>query len=515
MHFDKSDLQQLTPEYVVKLSPERVVELFEHLREDLLNAHDRLNQNPTNSSRPPSSRTPWDRESKSQDESSSTESDTNQNNSSSGSGGESTTTDPSQQKEKRKPGKQPGAQGFGRTQKFVEWEEQIHKPEVCRGCNRAFSSNVPFVATMGFETIDLILPKPGTIGLAGNCTKHIYGTCSCDCGFETTSKPYRALSEKDWSAELTEWRLIGPTLLAFIVFAKLRLHHSIGKTKELLAIWFGISLSEGVLSQALHEAGRAVSDLEPALIEALRSSNLIHIDETSWKERKVTRWLWVAISKTATYFVVGPRTVEMAKQILGTFSGWVMSDGYNAYRSFPRRVRCWAHLKRKAKGLAESWDLEAAQAGEKAISMLNMLQDCVYQMRMLQGSARSQQQEKAEELEATFLMTLLRQQNAKHVPTAQFATEILNDPQAIFEVIRNPDLPLTNNVAERALRPLVIMRKISQGAKNEEGSRIVAVLASVYETLRSRIQVVPSKLAEIFRLRRAGSPSPPLPAPSL
>src|SRR3974390_1366784 len=61
MHFDQSELQQLTPEYVASLPPQRRAALFEWLRKDLMEAHDRLNQNPSNSSRPPSSRPPWDR----------------------------------------------------------------------------------------------------------------------------------------------------------------------------------------------------------------------------------------------------------------------------------------------------------------------------------------------------------------------------------------------------------------------------------------------------------------------
>src|SRR3990172_5828430 len=61
MNFDKPDLQQLTSEYLDKLSKERVIELFQLLRKDLETAQERLNQNPTNSSRPSSTKNPWDR----------------------------------------------------------------------------------------------------------------------------------------------------------------------------------------------------------------------------------------------------------------------------------------------------------------------------------------------------------------------------------------------------------------------------------------------------------------------
>jgi len=114
-------------------------------------------------------------------------------------------------------------------------------------------------------------------------------------------------------------------------------------------------------------------------------------------------------------------------------------------------------------------------------------------------------------LEAQLCVELLRKSNATHEPTAQFAREILNDPQAIFEVLKRPDLPLTNNIAEQALRPMVIMRKISHGSKTAEGSRTIALLASVCGTLQCRRAEVHSFLRDVFRLRRAGCPSPPLP----
>ena len=52
--------------------------------------------------------------------------------------------------------------------------------------------------------------------------------------------------------------------------------------------------------------------------------------------------------------------------------------------------------------------------------------------------------------------------------------------------LKQPDCPLTNNSAEQALRPMVILRKISYGSKTEEGSRSIAILASATETIRVR-----------------------------
>ena len=83
--------------------------------------------------------------------------------------------------------------------------------------------------------------------------------------------------------------------------------------------------------------------------------------------------------------------------------------------------------------------------------------------------------------------------------------------EAIWTVLDHPELPLTNNVAERLLRHWVIARKISCGTRSEQGSRAFALLASVIEPCRQR-QILPwPHLADVIAERRKGNPAPPLP----
>jgi hypothetical protein len=63
------------------------------------------------------------------------------------------------------------------------------------------------------------------------------------------------------------------------------------------------------------------------------------------------------------------------------------------------------------------------------------------------------------------------------------AREILNDWDAVVAAVNNPDLPLTNNEAERALRHAVIARRISYGTRTTEGSIAYSCLLSVIERL--------------------------------
>lgn len=424
---------------------------------------------------------------------------------------------PEGKKKKGKPGKQPGAKGFGRTQKLVVTHEVIHRPESCRGCGCDLGTNLPFHGKGGYYTLDLKLPKSGHIGLHGTHTKHLFGSVKCLCEFENRTSPKRLPGESGWIVELGEWRLIGPRLLAFLVFLKLRLHATISKTAELLSVWFGISLSDGCINTALREAGRAASYLEPEILEALKASNLLYVDETSWKEHKVKRWFWVGVGNHVVYYTIGPRSSETALRILEGFKGWLMTDGYMAYRQFSKRIRCWAHLERKAKGLEESWDKEAANFGAYAASALQSLRENVYQMRGLPLDTVHLEQKQCDQTRIEFIFECLRRDQSEHQATRAFAVEILNDHEAVFQVLQHPELPLTNNSAERALRCWVILRKVCHGSKTEEGSRVLSILASVTDTLRIRQCAVWTFLADIIAKRRSccSPPSlPPIPTPT-
>jgi hypothetical protein len=73
--------------------------------------------------------------------------------------------------------------------------------------------------------------------------------------------------------------------------------------------------------------------VEGEIAATIRNIDLLHADENSWKEHGRLFWLWVFTCAQATVFVVGKRSVEVVREVLGTaFTGWLMSDGFWAYR---------------------------------------------------------------------------------------------------------------------------------------------------------------------------------------
>jgi hypothetical protein len=535
MHLSDHSLSQLDEAYVQALDEGRLRGLSLRLLEDLKEARERLRQNPNNSSRPPSSRAPWERRStKDADEADEANTDATtpvEDDEAPGEGGADATL-PSEDppgttaadasacdaggaetsKPKRKAGKQPGAPGVGRTQVHTAQETLIHRPSVCAACAEALPGDAPSVAYAGFQSVDLVWGDPEQPGLRLQVTDHRYHEIRCACGHCTRARPGEGLVG-DPTLEpvaLSEWRLVGPGLATLIVALHLRFRLSRRRMREFLHDWLGLSLSVGTLDCTLREAAAATAPLEEELIAAVVASDLLHADETSWPQGAESLWLWVFTSATVTLFVVAKRGREILDRLLPGFAGWLMSDGWQAYRHLPHRLRCWAHLTRKAQGLIDSFDREAQAFGHQVQTTFDTLIGAIH-------AARDGPPDDLPRRHAPLLAELHaaceRLLGHRHAKTRALAVELWNDWDTIFRVLENPQWPLTNNEAERALRHWVIARRLMMGTRGAAGSRVFTLLASVIETCRKRGHVPWPYLAGVIAERRAGRAAAPLPAP--
>jgi transposase len=527
-----ADLEHLTPERVRTLDCTQKEQLLTHALEDLRELHDRLNQNPWNSSQSPSSQPIWARvgrpeEGKAEQEGPSASPGEN--------GGElaeqNLSAEPTEESKgpaasessgkgkgkPKKPGRRAGMAGHSRHQNLPVTREVKHFPASCGGCGQSLSE-AHFVAEQGHLSVDVERREVegALFGLQAIHVKHLYGTASCPTwGHVHQREPGRAPAEVDWNVALTEWHLVGPLLVSLIVFLHLRMRLSYRRIQEFLEVWLGLSLSTSTLTHCVHEAGRAVEPLEESLIEEVKQAALVHVDETGWKEGAEVLWLWCFVTLHTCLYLIGYRNREFLEIVLGElFLGWLMSDGYWAYRDSPKRLRCWAHLIRKARGLAESRNTgEAKPFGKAVLVLFADLMAGIYAAR--EGPPEQSLRERFAARLATFKELCLQYSEAAHEKTRALAREFLNDWDAMGTVLDHPELPLTNNTAERALRHWVIARLLSQGTRTPQGTRAFGLLASVIDTCRLR-QVNPwPYLAEVMAKRRQGEPAPPLPAPAL
>ena len=522
MQLSDRDLSQLDVEELLNLSEKDLRHLSIKLLTDLKEARERLNQNSRNSSRPPSSEAPWEkgiRQDDSTHESEEVQDAENSDTKESEPLEEPDHTDQNETDEARKPGKQPGAKGFGRQQVLALTDYKDHFPEDCVSCHQPLKG-CPQKAYTAFETIDLEWADKAHPGLRLTNTKHTYYKVTCACGQVTRKEPYRSNSH-DALPDITcsQWRLVGPGLASLIICLAYRMRLSRERIEEFLQDWLGLQLSIGTINNTLHaclraphrqESGAATQPIEDELVKEVVESQLLHVDETSWMELSTFLWLWVFSTDTVTAYWIASRSSELIENILGrAYYGWLMSDGYQVYRKYRNRIRCWAHLLRKAQGLEESLNKEAQLFGKQTLEFMGILMTAIREAREHPPDVPLTETYQAQLI--AYRQRCEQMKMASHKKTYALATEMLNDWDAIFRVLEFPHLPLTNNEAERALRHWVILRRISYGTRTEAVSCVFAILISVIETCRKRQQSPWLYLATVIHNQRSGLAVPKLP----
>ena len=552
------DLKQMSEDWQGR-QPEPVVRsLLKRTLDELRVARDRLNQNPNNSSRPSGSMAPWRRsddlskavtplaedpqeqdcDEVTEDAQNTSTAATRKTNGTQDSSAEPTDTDaptkavvtpeaeaPSPPPPKRA-GRAKGAPGYGRMQKLAPTKFQEKHPTDCAACQRVFTLTDPAQAWTAWDTLELCElgqdpANPHQLGLYIEVTRHVLTRKCCPCGHTTRAEAWRAEKDSAWEGvNIGEQRLLGPRLAATVVYLSLRMRLPRRKVQELLLELFGLELSTALIDQAIKQTARSVAPLEGALAAQLEEAVLAHADETSWRESAQALWLWVVCCSHTVLYVIGARSKEMFNNVLSPgFMGTLMSDGYGAYRSRLNRLRCWAHLLRKLRGVAESTDHNAAQSGKAMLDLFSSLMAAVFEARdQLKGMPPGTQDDPpalpvaSHALQIKQLYELCEKyRDAKHDALRAIAREFLNDWAVIMRVLTDPLLPLTNNAAERQLRHWVIARRISYGTRTLVGSNSLALLASVIDTCRLRNASITDLLTKAIHAARHGLPAPELP----
>lgn len=519
------DLRQMSDAWVSALTPAQKDALLVRALSELRKSRDRLNQTPKNSSKPPSSRAPW--ESTCADDGASvltapttkpvvapapTDDDDTPQGGATKKPGPGPTSSSCKPKAK-KAGKQVGAPGCGRTQKLAHTHVEEHHPDVCAGCGNDLARDAA-VAYTGWDEIDIAEKVAGQIGLGLQITRHTLHACACSCGHVTRAAHHVAPDDPFWDkVALGQWRLIGPRLAGAIVFLALRMRLSRARIREFFIELFDLQLSTGVLDETIREAGRAVAPLEDEMVQDIEQAILLHVDETPWKEAGKPFWMWVFVAGFTSLFYICSRGIEILSNLLtDKFKGNLMSDGYQAYRHLGNRLRCWAHLTRKCQGLIDSTDARVAAVGKAMHAVLCTLMEAIYAARAVPDQKNGVLASRYGADIAHLRALCERYRDDANDKLRALAREFLHDWDVIVRQVAEPHLPLTNNAAEQALRHWVIARRISMGTRSEAGSRAFALLASVIETCRKRSASSWVFIGSVIAAARKGLAVPLLPA---
>lgn len=423
---------------------------------------ERLNQNSQNSGRPPSS-DPQNAPAK-----------------------------PARRKTGRKPGGQPGHDGHQRMLLPVDKKNvRDVKPVKCKKCGtRLAGENDP--NPYRHQVVEIPEPKPEV---------HEWRLHACTCGKcgETTR------------AELPEGVLpgnFGPRLVATIAILSGAYRMSKRLTVALLANLYGIPIALGSIPACEKMASKAVAEPVKAAQEYIKKHGVKHADESSWFEgiSRAKVWLWVASCPQVTVFLIrASRGADVAREILGEVFGVLVSDRWSGYNWWPLAWRqvCWAHIKRHFQSFVESHDAEAQSIGRSLLRHEKRLFNLWHRVR--DGTLkRSSLQTYVIVIRRRVRKLLERGELCLHDKTAGTCRELLEVEQAMWTFARIEGVEPTNNHGERAIRPGVILRKLTFGTHSAEGSRFVERMLSVVQTLNQQKRNALAFATECVRAHMAG-----------
>ena len=402
---------------------------IQSLRTEVAALRERLGQNSTNSSRPPSCDPP-----------------------------------PANRRARRegsskKRGAQVGHQGAGRTLKPVEAVDQVVdlRPPRCRRCGRRLSGDDPQPAR---HQVAEIPPAQATI------TEYRRHRLACaGCGVKT---------EAQWDAAVPAGRF-GARLQAVTAYLTGRLGLSHRDCLEALDVLHGVKIGLGSISALQRQVSQALAVPVETAREFVRRQAVNHVDETGWREQSRLSWLWVNATRQVTAFQVAPkRDAATAREVIGRAQRSIITtDRYLGYSwlATHRRQVCWAHLKRDFQAISE----RSGESQEIGAALLEQTKEVfrLWQQLRVGAVSRRKFRQLIMPVEQRVKELLSEGSECRSSKTRGTCRQIQAVESALWTFVRVQGVEPTNNAAERALRRAVLWRRKSFGTQSETGSRSV------------------------------------------
>jgi len=301
--------------------------------------------------------------------------------------------------------------------------------------------------------------------------------CS-NCHKEVVGKPTQVISHSK----------LGLNLIIQILIFKYVCRMSLEVMVSTLFQTYGVKITEGGIIDILKRTKRWLGQIEYGrLLASIRSSPIKHADETGWRIKGINGWLWAFLTKTEVYYTIEEtRGKGVAERILSASSkdDVLVRDDYGGYKNLKlNQQSCWAHLLRKSKE-------ETLQKGcSKQMGVLHSNLKQLYQKLEIEISKPFNLEKRIQihQYYADYLKEITSTKfKAKDAQRIQ--TRITNQGNNLITALLHDGIPLTNNAAERSIRPAVVIRKISGGSRSDIGAETFAVNFSVIQSIRMRDQ---------------------------
>src|ERR1700722_17075057 len=276
---------------------------------------------------------------------------------------------------------------------------------------------------------------------------------------------------------------LGPEALTLAAILNKQMGLSLGHTRQVLSCGYGLEASRGGLYRArARMAGRAKPTYD-GLVETARQAAVNGMDETGWKVGGRLQWLHVAVRAQVTVSAILPgRGYEQSVAILGAeYDGFLVHDGWAPYYRFQFAFHqsCLAHLLKRCREMAQIAS-PGARAFPRAVEQL-----------LQTGLALRERHKRGEISEHGLRIAIgkletkldrMLETRRRNPANRRLGRPLQHELLWLFTFLSCPGLDATNNAAERAIRGMVIARKVWGGNRTWEGARTQQILVSVLRT---------------------------------
>jgi transposase len=297
---------------------------------------------------------------------------------------------------------------------------------------------------------------------------------------------------------------LGPEALSLAAILNKQMGLSLGHTRQVLSYGFGLEVSRGGLCRALARMAGRAEPTYAGLVEAARHSAVNGMDETGWKVGGRLQWLHVAVSAQVTVYAILPgRGYEQSVVILGAeYDGFLVHDGWVPYYRFHFAFHqsCLSHLLERCREMAQI--ASPATAGFP-LAVRDLLQTGLQLRDRYEQSEISEHGLRTATGRLQARLDRMLERCYRNPANRRLARHLAHEQPWLFTFLHCPGLDATNNAAERAIRGMVIARKVWGGNRTWEGARTQQVLVSVLRTCWQQGRDAFTSLVSLLRAPRA------------
>lgn len=270
----------------------------------------------------------------------------------------------------------------------------------------------------------------------------------------------------------------------------------------------GLVIDSQTLWDQIEKLARHLQPTYEALLKQAFEAGVIYADETRWqmmtKNRSCRWWTWCVVTdKIATYRIFSNRSQNAAAKMLGEYGRVAMTDGYATYDALVKNgkanpnlviAHCWAHVRRKFIEAEDAYP----ELSKPAVAMIKDLYRIEKKIPRITADTPENERKKLLELrhkirqqESRPKIDEIRKWAFENLPNTlpeskmgKALNYMLKLWPGLTVFLDNPEVPLDNNAAERALRGVVVGRKNHYGSRSKRGTEVAALFYTMMETAK-------------------------------